>query len=76
MIFQPWIDFDTKEEIAAEIDVSEPPCRNCRRWAPRRVYAYGQFQGVQLCHAQEMQFDFSCFRAKDAADPDQAKARD
>ena len=45
--------------------ISEPPCRSCKHFAPRRTFnADDTFAGVRLCHADRMEFDFGCFEAK------------
>ena len=70
MKWQPWIDFDDGEvEI---LPISEPPCKECSRWLPQRVYKLMgdsiKFDGVELCHAPEMYPDYSCYRAKVVSD--------
>lgn len=65
--FQPW-----KEPVPyPTLSAVEPPCKGCAYWNPIPLYTYyGEegmiFEGVRLCHASEMQFDFSCFKAKGA----------
>ena len=66
MKFQPWIDFESDES-----PVDAPPCPYCVYWSPKRQHEAinGRvfFNGVVLCHAKEMERDFSCYRAKDNA---------
>lgn len=51
------------------LPVSAPPCPGCAYWHPvNRYVSYGMYfakwDGIRLCHAQEMERDFSCFREK------------
>lgn len=62
--WRPWEQFKADQEV---LPIPAPPCPSCRYWHPIRNYVnlpsyFGQFDGVRLCHAQEMERDFSCFR--------------
>jgi hypothetical protein len=61
--WEPWITFRT-ELPSAELDVAEPPCKHCARWAPRRWYESDKFVGVKMCHAERMHSDFSCYQPR------------
>lgn len=67
MDWKPWLDWKT-EDIAAELPISGPPCGACKHWAPRRFYVHGRFEGVRCCHAEDMHYDFSCFKPKREAE--------
>jgi len=57
MKWQPWKDYD----IA--VNITEPPCKKCKHFmAQISYYPSGLFEGVKLCHAEEMFQDFSCFK--------------
>jgi len=46
-----------------------PPCKMCKHWNPQLTFWNGPTgstpDGVQLCHADEMHQDFSCFCARE-----------
>lgn len=70
MIWEPWNDVRTKQ-LPIVLDVEGPPCGECKHWKPVVVStASGEFDGVRLCHAEEQQFDFSCYRARDGSGHD------
>ena len=58
------------------LDVSEPPCPQCKYWRPQPKVAMVKgaqvVQGVILCHAEDMYRDFSCFEQREAADEREA----
>jgi hypothetical protein len=59
-IWEPWKTYATEPEL---LPIDGPPCRNCARWKPiRKFTGAGEFEGVVLCIAREMEHDFSCFR--------------
>lgn len=69
MKFEPWKTFK-KEYEPESIDVKKPPCPHCKHWKPVRKYQqmYAnivKFDGVQLCHTEDMFKDFSCYRDKE-----------
>ena len=47
-----------------------PPCLSCVHWKPQDVFVHlsGKdrvfYDGIQLCHAEDMHSDFSCFRER------------
>ena len=53
-------------------DIADPPCRECRYWAPRMVTSPDvNLHGIQLCalpEGRDQERDFSCFRPM-ATDP-------
>ncbi len=58
------ISAESEERVRAAltIDVSEPPCKQCKHWNPRYlVRDDGTIAGVRFCHAEEMFDDFSCY---------------
>jgi hypothetical protein len=68
-VWQPW---ETFKEEPAVLNIPAPPCQHCRYWKPQRQYMSIEkvgiiFDGVRLCHSEEQQRDFSCFRPNDQA---------
>lgn len=70
--WQPWEDTPKDGPPAARNifnSMSGPPCAYCRHWKPQVTYRAtpegSVFDGVQCCHADEMQHDFSCFRDRE-----------
>lgn len=61
MDWKPWKEFEKELEV---LPVVGPPCADCIRWKPVRVYDHSLYSGVKLCHAENMWHDFSCFRNK------------
>lgn len=45
--------------------LENPPCKNCLHWRPEIKPSINYFDGIALCHAEEMFHDFSCFRMKE-----------
>lgn len=79
MKFKPWETFK-KDYEPEPIDVKKPPCPHCKHWKPVRLYNEItrnnlRFDGVQLCHSEDMFKDFSCYRDKieEKPKPEQAK---
>lgn len=62
-IWQPWADHAIEPEM---LPIEAPPCPKCAYWKPLRLYAqpFNTYAGVQCCHAETMQRDFSCFAPK------------
>jgi hypothetical protein len=60
---QAWEDFKPSDDV---LPISEPPCRDCHYFRPRRIYTeHGLFNGVVLCtNTGEQCNDFSCYKAK------------
>lgn len=64
MKWEPWN--DNKNKAPVTLDVAEPPCKECKFWRPRIVTTgYGEYGGVVLCVAKDMQNDFSCYKPND-----------
>lgn len=64
--FNPW---DIKTELP-ELDISEPPCKNCINWHPQQTFNSCVGKGfipcgIRLCHAEKMYRDFSCYKEKE-----------
>lgn len=59
MNWEPWNTYEKEIEI---LPIAAPPCQFCEFWKPQRIYEDGRYAGVKLCHADEMHFDFSCYR--------------
>lgn len=79
MKFEPWKKFE-KDYEPEPIDVKKPPCLQCKHWKPVRKYHtllnnVMTFDGVQLCHSEQMLNDFSCYRDKEeeTSKPEQNK---
>lgn len=63
MTWQPWIKYREDQERIKEI--KEPPCKDCQMFRPLRKYdKFGNFDGIAICMASEMNHDFSCFVQK------------
>lgn len=66
--------------------VTEPPCKNCKYWNPQPILRNTPegiiTTGLVMCHNEDMNFDFSCFKDKKEAEngarimPKKQKARD
>jgi hypothetical protein len=67
--WQPWEDYKTTIP-APKLPITAPPCPHCKCWNPQPRYWPGYhgfvFNGVRLCHANEMEHDFSCFQRREA----------
>jgi hypothetical protein len=72
--WEPWMDHQADSSLLDIPEITEPPCKNCVHWRPQRVFksskqstaGKGQrFEGVRMCHAEDMHEDFSCFKAKE-----------
>ena len=64
MKYQPRIDFNNPPET---LDI-KVPCESCAHWNPQRDFYHTgtgyKFNGVRLCHTNEMTNDFSCYKEK------------
>lgn len=59
-IWRPWDEFKKNLD---PLPIKEPPCKHCANFYPIAQYGTeGVFQGVRVCHAEDMHHDFSCFR--------------
>lgn len=62
-----WKDFVGSE--LPVLPISEPPCKWCNYFKPQVLYRHTvngfEYDGLRLCHADEMNADFSCFEKKD-----------
>lgn len=48
-----------------ELSIGEPPCEQCRFFNPRiKTTKNGTFDGVIICHSDEMHHDFSCYEPR------------
>lgn len=46
-------------------EMTDPPCKSCMFWKPIAEFSpMGEFHGLRFCHADDMHFDFSCFRKR------------
>ena len=71
MKWNPWVETHTSPPPArnnGEV-ITEPPCKWCHHWCPQIKYAcmdsgFGE-DGVRLCHAREMHYDFSCYKERE-----------
>lgn len=62
--FSPWTKYSGKAPVRIEVD--GPPCIECTQWDPRVIMdGLGNFNGVRLCMAKEMEHDFSCYIPKE-----------
>lgn len=65
MKWEPW---ETYKEEVPVLAIDMPPCSDCQYWKPQRIYinlSTGvQFDGVKLCHANDMHNDFSCYKER------------
>lgn len=65
MKYQPWVDFEKECEV---LNIPTPPCPNCMHYKPQRIYTNTingcMYEGVTLCHNDQMEHDFSCFTNK------------
>ena len=59
--FEPWN--RARPLLPVRLPIAAPPCARCKFWSPVAVSnTNGQYDGVRLCHAQEQERDFSCFK--------------
>ncbi len=66
MKWEPWETFKANSEV---LDISEPPCKDCKFWKPQNRYAHTPngfiFYGIVCCHTYDGQeSDFSCYKQK------------
>lgn len=63
--WEPWKIF---KDINCELPIEGPPCSKCAFWKPLTMYMSTsqeiKFDGVRLCHSENMERDFSCFRKR------------
>lgn len=61
--WKPWETFRQDQEL---LPITEPPCKGCKFFRPRRQYETGgRFSGVVICEKiGEQCNDFSCFEAR------------
>lgn len=74
-VWEPWVEFDKDAPV---LDIKEPPCPHCKFWKPQPVYIWVQhqgmtFDGVRLCHVEEMWEDFSCFKPNENSENEPVK---
>lgn len=64
------------EAEAEVLPIAAPPCGGCAHWQPKRNWLHGTipgaegkvwYEGVRLCHAPDMFYDFSCFAPKEVS---------
>lgn len=71
--FEPWS--VPPESINISVDVEGPPCLHCKHWNPQVKHVPAddglQYDGIVICHAPSMEFDFSCFRNKHKIEEDE-----
>ena len=66
-----WNPYDKFKQDLDELPIKEPPCTQCKHWKPiRNYFEWGAFKGLTLCHSENMEHDFSCFRDR----PEQSQA--
>ena len=60
-----------------EINLKEPPCRECLKFAPRITLTVSseksKFNGIILCTADSMENDFSCYVPRESMSPEHLK---
>ncbi len=75
MKFEPWKTFNAPAPI---LPIPAPPCPTCLFWRPTQLHwgighpssppgpmgLVGKAEGVRLCWAKDMCFDFSCYQEK------------
>jgi hypothetical protein len=54
----------SKQADDLSIELDGPPCAECFYWQPGIELLNGNFDGITLCHAEDMHGDFSCFRER------------
>jgi hypothetical protein len=63
-----WADWILKKGIPQIQDIAllvdEPPCKDCLYWAPD--VDKKRPMEIRFCQAKEMEYNFSCFRKKEA----------
>ncbi len=57
IIWQKW----REAQQANQLLISAPPCPWCKNWKPEIYYNEKYYDGIILCHANDMFPDFSCF---------------
>jgi len=66
-----WPTIDYMSRPAPVLAITAPPCPACRHWVPqidyRATHTGYEPNGLVCCHAEQMHYDFSCFKPKDAA---------
>jgi hypothetical protein len=71
MIRYNWEPWKTFERDGESLPIDQPPCPWCKHFNPARKFYQSEtgpkFDGVQLCHAEEMHPDFSCFRGAETS---------
>jgi len=66
MKWLPWKDctYDIEAKNEGE-PINDPPCKHCVHWNPQVQFNSGLqgliYDGVRLCHSDDMEHDFSCF---------------
>ena len=51
------------EHLAEPLPITEPPCKSCHYFNPKKEYLKGgHFNGIRICQAEKMFPDFSCFK--------------
>lgn len=64
-IFPDWLPIEAKcasidEFNCVTVQVSEPPCKRCKHWKPRKSDLWEK-NFYRLCWASKMYPDYSCF---------------
>jgi hypothetical protein len=66
--WEPW---EVYKQDLPVLNIPGPPCGSCVYWRPQRQYlstSHGLvYDGVRLCHKDDMAHDFSCFKPKEGA---------
>ena len=63
-MFKKWTPATDYEREPEVLPIYAPPCPECKHWKPVRMYDGARYDGVRLCHAEDMLRDFSCFELK------------
>ncbi len=59
-----WYEKEQPAYSGVPIKVEHPPCSGCEFWAPRSTRGFDKEIRITLCHRDEMQQDFSCYRTR------------
>jgi hypothetical protein len=62
MNWEPWEVYKQQLEV---LQIFAPPCSECNFFRPMRKYRGIYYNGVVICHSEDMEHDFSCFRNRE-----------
>ena len=52
---------NSRKNVNVRFEHEGPPCKKCVHWTPILQFREHGFDGANLCSAEEMFSDFSCF---------------